>query len=262
MVYRKGDPMTKYHIRPRIMTTVAALTLVPALALAQAGSGSGTQGSQGSGTQGSQGSQGSGTQGSQGSQDDQGTQGSQGSQGSHSQGSHGQGAQGSQQGSQSGQSATGTGDTSGMMQSPSAGRSIDSTRASIDSSEVQRVFGMDAALVDINSLNSEDAKKLQQALKDRGHYQGQVDGVVGPQTRAALNAVVAQQFALTRRLINQGQITSQFAESMGLEDITPVTGVDTGSPSEQGQPGAPSPGQTPPSGSPPNVYPPQTDDSE
>ncbi len=223
--------MTKYHIRPRIVTTVAAFALAPALAFARAGSGSpsGSPGSHEHGAQGSQQQQQGNPQQQQGSQ---------------------------QQGSQRAPSAAG--DTSGM-----AG-ATDKTRAAIDPSVVQRVFGMDAALVDMGSLNTEDVKRLQQSLKDRGHYPGQVDGVVGPQTRAGLNAVVAQQFALTRRLINQGQITGQLAESMGLEahDITPVTGIDTTSPSSPRQPAAPSPGQTPSSGNP--VYPegPLTDDSE
>jgi peptidoglycan hydrolase-like protein with peptidoglycan-binding domain len=110
---------------------------------------------------------------------------------------------------------------------------------------------MDAALVELSSLSSDDIRKMQQTLKDRGAYQGEVDGKMGPKTRAALTSVVSQQFALNQRLINQGRITGQLAESVGInaQGISPVSGVDSDpmgsqpSPSpQQGQQGSsPSP---------------------
>jgi peptidoglycan hydrolase-like protein with peptidoglycan-binding domain len=38
------------------------------------------------------------------------------------------------------------------------------------------------------TLNPDRVKKVQQALKDKGFYSGEVDGVVGPQTKDAVSA--------------------------------------------------------------------------
>jgi hypothetical protein len=99
----------------------------------------------------------------------------------------------------------------------------------INSADVQKVFGMDVALVDLKALGPEQIKHLQQTLLDRGHYRGPVDGVVGPKTRSALTAMLAEQFAMNQRLINQGQITEQLASTIGLDvrGRTPVAGVDS-----------------------------------
>jgi peptidoglycan hydrolase-like protein with peptidoglycan-binding domain len=111
---------------------------------------------------------------------------------------------------------------------------------SIDPSQIQKVFGTDATLIDLKSLNTEDVRQLQQTLQQRGHYRGELDGVVGPQTRAALRAVLAEQFALNQKLINQGQLTEQVASSVGIDaqGVSPVRGIDmgsTGTPSPSGQ---------------------------
>jgi len=98
----------------------------------------------------------------------------------------------------------------------------------IDPAQVQRVFGMDVALIDLKTLNKDQIKQLQQRLQERGFYRGKVDGAMGPQTRNALTGLLAQQYSLNQRLVNQGQITAQFASSIGMDTHgrAPVTGVD------------------------------------
>jgi hypothetical protein len=95
----------------------------------------------------------------------------------------------------------------------------------IDPREVQQVFGQQASVVDIKSLSSDEAKNLQQRLKELGYYQGTVDGVAGPKTRSALNALVRSQFVLTQRMVEQGQMPSQLVSALGLRsDIVPTSG--------------------------------------
>lgn len=149
-----------------------------------------------------------------------------------------------------------TGATSGGASSAQMG-----AQQNIDPSQIQKVFGTDATLIDIKSLNSEDVRQLQQTLQQRGHYRGELDGVVGPQTRAALRAVLAEQFALNQRLINQGQLTEQLASSIGIDaqGVSPVRGIDMGSmgtPGQSGQRPSGSMGSSPsPSGSAPPTTP-------
>lgn len=129
-------------------------------------------------------------------------------------------------------------DTSGVLSptTPPDMQQSDATRMNpngnldpaIDPAQVQKVFGMDVSLIDLKTLNKDQVKQLQQRLQERGFYRGKVDGAMGPQTRNALTGLMAQQFALNQRLANQGQITEQFAASIGMDTHgrTPVTGVD------------------------------------
>jgi len=125
-----------------------------------------------------------------------------------------------------------------------------SAQQSIDPSQIQKVFGTDVSLIDLKSLNTEDVRALQQTLQQRGHYKGELDGIVGPQTRAALRAVLGEQFALNQRLVNQGQLTEQLASSLGLDaqGVSPVSGTDMDSLGAPSQPSRPSGSMgTPPS---------------
>jgi hypothetical protein len=195
---------------------VGAAILIPALALAQSNGPTPHQGSQGS-TSGS-------TTGSQGTA-------SQGTQGSGTQGTHGTGTQGSSSsGATTGSSGSAT--QGGMMGSQQPGRqsgtSSTGSTARIDPAEVQRVFGSDVQIVDLQSLGPDQIRSMQQALKDRGHYNGEVDGVWGPQTRAGLNAMLSQQYSMNQRLIRQGQVTGPLAMSLGIQksEIAPVGGTE------------------------------------
>lgn len=141
------------------------------------------------------------------------------------------------------------------------------SRAGIDPAQVQKVFGMDVALIDLKTLDKEQVTTLQQALQQRGHYLGTVDGIVGPKTRSALTAMLAEQFSLNQRLVNHGQITQQLAESMGIDaqGRTPVSGVDMSALPSQSQQSPKAPANPAPSRAqrpqPAPVHPPMTDET-
>ena len=145
-------------------------------------------------------------------------------------------------------------------------RSGNPDQASIDPAQVQKVFGMDVALIDLKALNKDQVKQLQQRLQERGLYRGKIDGAMGPQTRNALTGLMAQQYSLNQRLMNQGQITEQFASSIGVDTHgrAPVTGVDLNKdlnnqatqPAPRNTPPANAPVTTPPANNAPTTYPP------
>lgn len=202
--------MSQSKIRTRILTSAAALMLWPALALAQSGSTSApTQSPQGQSPGASQTAP--STDSSQMDRQGSGSQGSDMSPGR------------AEQGSMTSQKQT------SMPHAPSS--------AGIDPAEVQKVFGNDVSLIDLASLDTEQVKLLQQQLQERGHYRGGVDGIVGPKTRAALTALLAQQYSLEQRLVNQGQITDEIASSLGIDaqGRTPVSGVDMSGLPDQNQ---------------------------
>jgi putative peptidoglycan binding protein len=117
------------------------------------------------------------------------------------------------------------GATQAQQPTAQASPAASSQQRAIDPREVQQVFGQQASLIDIKSLNTDEAKNLQQRLKDLGYYKGEIDGVAGPQTKSALSSLVRSQFALTQRLVEQGQMPTQLANTLGLRtDIVPTSG--------------------------------------
>ena len=60
-------------------------------------------------------------------------------------------------------------------------------------------------------LHPADIKKVQEALRDKGHYTGQVDGVLGPQTRVAIRAYESR-----HRMPVDGAISNDLLSTMGL----------------------------------------------
>lgn len=56
-----------------------------------------------------------------------------------------------------------------------------------------------------------DVKKIQQALHDRGHYRGKVDGVIGLRTRASIRA-----FQKAENLPTTGRVDPQTARKLGV----------------------------------------------
>lgn len=103
--------------------------------------------------------------------------------------------------------------------------------SAIDRSQVQRVFGRDVGVMAATSLDVAEVTRLQQLLRDRGHYLGRVDGIYGPQTRAALLAAAREQFTLAERLLLQGQMTSDLARSVGLNPAPEASDGAVNSPS-------------------------------
>ena len=57
-----------------------------------------------------------------------------------------------------------------------------------------------------------DAKKLQQALKDKGFYKGEVDGDIGPQTQNAIKA-----FKVANKLKADHIVGPKVKELLGLK---------------------------------------------
>ncbi len=60
-------------------------------------------------------------------------------------------------------------------------------------------------------LHHDDIKKLQESLRDKGHYSGQVDGVLGPQTRAAI-----RRYQKSENLPVTGRLDAQTAGKLGV----------------------------------------------
>ena len=58
---------------------------------------------------------------------------------------------------------------------------------------------------------SEDTKKLQEALKAKGHDPGPIDGVIGPKTKSALSA-----FQQASGIKDTGRLDDQTAEKLGV----------------------------------------------
>lgn len=61
-----------------------------------------------------------------------------------------------------------------------------------------------------------EVKKVQEALKDKGHDPGPIDGVLGPRTQEALKA-----FQLASGLRATGRIDAETAAKLGVEDGPP-----------------------------------------
>ncbi|HLV66117.1 MAG TPA: peptidoglycan-binding domain-containing protein, partial [Polyangiaceae bacterium] len=84
-------------------------------------------------------------------------------------------------------------------------------------------------VVAIEELSSEQRKELQQKLKEQGHYQGAVDGVIGPKTETAL-----REFQEQNQLEGDGQLTQETVQALDMSiERQPVAGEEQ--PQQQGQ---------------------------
>jgi peptidoglycan hydrolase-like protein with peptidoglycan-binding domain len=78
-----------------------------------------------------------------------------------------------------------------------------------------------ATLASVRNLNKEvpavwhqaGVQKMQETLRDKGHYRGKIDGVVGLRTRASVRA-----FQKAENLPATGQLDSQTAGKLGVKD--------------------------------------------
>jgi peptidoglycan hydrolase-like protein with peptidoglycan-binding domain len=60
--------------------------------------------------------------------------------------------------------------------------------------------------------HSQDIKKVQESLRDKGYYHGNVDGISGPQTRAAI-----LQYQKDENLHTTGRLDAKTAGKLGVE---------------------------------------------
>jgi peptidoglycan hydrolase-like protein with peptidoglycan-binding domain len=75
-----------------------------------------------------------------------------------------------------------------------------------------------------------DVKKMQETLRDKGHYRGEVDGVFGLRTRASIRG-----FQKAENLPITGQLDTQPAGRLG---VSPEGREETGSETAKGKPSA------------------------
>jgi peptidoglycan hydrolase-like protein with peptidoglycan-binding domain len=75
-----------------------------------------------------------------------------------------------------------------------------------------------------------DVKKMQQTLRDKGHYRGKVDGVFGLRTRASIRG-----FQKAENLPVTGQLDTQTAGKLG---VRPEGREETGCVTAKGKPSA------------------------
>lgn len=115
------------------------------------------------------------------------------------------------------------GDSPASPRAPDARASSARSAASvgeIDPRQIQRVFGRDAQVVALDTLEPAQVARLQTRLREQGHYLGAIDGIVGPKTQAALQALLQDQLALSQRLLQQNKLTTELAARVGLEPAT------------------------------------------
>lgn len=84
---------------------------------------------------------------------------------------------------------------------------------------------------ELSELSSEQTRELQVRLQERGYYRGEVDGIAGPQTRAALR----QFFQRQAQLVAQGKLTESALSAFGMDagDIQPVRGTEPPAPQRE-----------------------------
>ncbi len=75
-----------------------------------------------------------------------------------------------------------------------------------------------------------DVKKLQETLRDNGHYRGKVDGVLGLRTRASIRA-----YQRAENLLMTGALDAETAAKLG---VRPQGHEQTGHEAAQGKPSA------------------------
>jgi peptidoglycan hydrolase-like protein with peptidoglycan-binding domain len=97
-------------------------------------------------------------------------------------------------------------------------------RAPAGSAAAQPTSSMDdTSSVELSSLSENDAKKIQQRLQELGFYRGEIDGVLGQQTRAALRQYFQQQ----AQLVAQGKLGESAADALGISiERQPTSGTE------------------------------------
>ena len=82
------------------------------------------------------------------------------------------------------------------------------------------------------ALGANPNKKAQEALRDKGYYSGQIDGIIGPQTRAGI-----RQYQKSENLPITGKLDNETAGKLGIGPES-VGGTFKGAGQEAGKGGA------------------------
>jgi peptidoglycan hydrolase-like protein with peptidoglycan-binding domain len=89
------------------------------------------------------------------------------------------------------------------------------------------------------SGNSEQVKAIQQALKDQGHDPGEIDGIMGPKTEAAL-----RDYQQKQGLKATGHLDAETSAKLGVEAKTSAAPSSSSSPAASPSTSAPSSSDT------------------
>jgi Putative peptidoglycan binding domain len=82
----------------------------------------------------------------------------------------------------------------------------------------------------VGRRDRDDIEKMQETLRDKGHYRGKVDGVFGLRTRASIRA-----YQKAENLPVTGQVDTRTADGLG---VRPEGHVETGNETTKGKPSA------------------------
>ena len=89
------------------------------------------------------------------------------------------------------------------------------------------------------SGNSDQVKAIQQALKDQGHDPGDIDGIMGPKTQAAL-----RDYQQKQGLKSTGRLDAETSAKLGVEAKTSAAPSSSGSPAASPSTSAPASSDT------------------
>jgi peptidoglycan hydrolase-like protein with peptidoglycan-binding domain len=90
--------------------------------------------------------------------------------------------------------------------------------------------GSEASKETVAVTHQNEIKKMQETLRDKGHYRGKVDGVLGLRTRASIRA-----YQKAENLPITGQVDTQTADGLG---VRPEGRQKTGNEHAQDKPSA------------------------
>lgn len=140
---------------------------------------------------------------------------------------------------QSGGGTSGGGTTGGNAQSPAMqqpGTGTTGTQGAKDSATPEGAKAGSKAQAQGAGASKEQLRAAQEALKKHGMYEGQVDGIMGPKTRAAV-----QEFQKKEGLQTTGRLDQQTLSRLGVEEGgagTPAASPPTGG-QQQDKPASP-----------------------
>ena len=135
-----------------------------------------------------------------------------------------------------GAGTTGSGDTTkqpGMQQPTSPG-----TTGTPGASDVTKPGAMKGeSMGQAGAGNKEQVRAVQEVLKDRGMYEGEVDGIMGPKTQAALRAFQKKEGLQETGRLDQQTMGRLGVQKTGATDTTsPAASPSTTTPEQKDKP--------------------------